>query len=96
MVAFEQITPLGDLTIRWTGPDEGEITIVDEFEGTPVAETPAAESDDSAARVGADGLSSVDDAQSLDVGRDGVSGSPKSLNDDVSDDENDQQGSVDE
>ena len=38
MVAFEQITPLGDLTIRWTGPDEGEITIVDEFEGTPVAE----------------------------------------------------------
>jgi len=96
MVAFEQITPLGDLTIRWTGPDEGEITIVDEFEGTPVAETAAAESDDSAARVGADGLSSVDDAQPLDVGRDGVSGSPKSLNDDVSDDENDQQGSVDE
>jgi segregation and condensation protein A len=38
MVAFEQITPLGDLTIRWTGPDEGEITIVDEFEGTPVAD----------------------------------------------------------
>lgn len=38
MVAFEQITPLGDLTIRWTGPDEGEIVIVDEFEGTPVAD----------------------------------------------------------
>jgi len=38
MVACEQITPLGDLTIRWTGPDEGEITIVDEFEGTPVAD----------------------------------------------------------
>ena len=48
MVAFEQITPLGDLTIRWTGPDEGEITIVDEFEGTPVAE--ASEPDESALR----------------------------------------------
>jgi segregation and condensation protein A len=49
MVAFEQITPLGDLTIRWTGPDEGDIEIVDEFEGTPVSEdSPArAESDES-------------------------------------------------
>jgi segregation and condensation protein A len=46
MVAFEQITPLGDLTIRWTGPDEGEITVVDEFEGTTVAEPSA--SDESA------------------------------------------------
>jgi len=41
MVAFEQITPLGDLTIRWTGPDEGEITVIDEFEGTAIVETPA-------------------------------------------------------
>ena len=43
MVAFEQITPLGDLTIRWTGPDEGEITGIDEFEGTAILESPAAE-----------------------------------------------------
>ena len=32
MVAFEQITPLGDLTIRWTGSDEGDVVVVDEFD----------------------------------------------------------------
>lgn len=32
MVAFEQITPLGDLTIRWTGADEGEVEVTDEFD----------------------------------------------------------------
>jgi segregation and condensation protein A len=31
-VAFEQITPLGDLTVRWTGTDEGEISVADEFD----------------------------------------------------------------
>lgn len=32
VVAFEQITPLGDLTIRWTGTDEGSLAITDEFD----------------------------------------------------------------
>jgi segregation and condensation protein A len=32
VVAFEQITPLGDLTIRWTGTDEGEVEVTDEFD----------------------------------------------------------------
>ena len=32
VVAFEQITPLGDLTIRWTGTDETEIVVTDEFD----------------------------------------------------------------
>ncbi|MBU6243594.1 MAG: segregation/condensation protein A [Actinomycetales bacterium] len=32
MVAFEQITPLGDLTIRWTGTDEGEVEVTGEFD----------------------------------------------------------------
>ena len=31
-VAFEQITPLGDLTIRWTGNDTDEIRVTDEFD----------------------------------------------------------------
>ncbi|WP_229660546.1 segregation and condensation protein A [Marmoricola endophyticus] len=34
VVSFDQLTPLGELTIRWTGTDEGEIEITDEFEGT--------------------------------------------------------------
>ena len=32
VVAFEQITPLGDLTIRWTGADDVEIDVTDEFD----------------------------------------------------------------
>ena len=31
-VAFEQITPLGDLSVRWTGDGEGAIDIHDEFD----------------------------------------------------------------
>jgi segregation and condensation protein A len=31
-VAFEQVTPLGELTIRWTGTDEGEIEVEDEYD----------------------------------------------------------------
>jgi segregation and condensation protein A len=32
VVAFEQLTPLGDLTIRWTGPDDGDVQVTDEFD----------------------------------------------------------------
>ena len=32
VVVFEQITPLGDLTIRWTGTDEGDVEVTDEFD----------------------------------------------------------------
>ena len=31
-VTFDQVTPLGELTIRWTGTDEGEIEVGDEFD----------------------------------------------------------------
>jgi len=36
-VAFEQLTPLGELTIRWTGTSEGELDISDEFDVTASA-----------------------------------------------------------
>jgi segregation and condensation protein A len=32
-VAFDQVTPLGELTVRWTGSDDGEVEITDEFDG---------------------------------------------------------------
>lgn len=32
VIAFEQLTPLGDLTIRWTGAQDGEVQITDEFD----------------------------------------------------------------
>ncbi|MGW1345210.1 segregation and condensation protein A [Kribbella sp. NPDC002412] len=31
-VSFDQVTPLGELTIRWTGSDEGDIDVSDEFD----------------------------------------------------------------
>ncbi|WP_344234451.1 segregation and condensation protein A [Kribbella hippodromi] len=31
-VTFDQVTPLGELTIRWTGTDEGAIAVSDEFD----------------------------------------------------------------
>ncbi len=36
VVGFDQITPLGELTIRWTGDETTEVEINDEFD---VAET---------------------------------------------------------
>lgn len=36
-VSFDQVTPLGELTVRWTGADdvEAEDLVTDEFEGAP-------------------------------------------------------------
>ena len=42
-VGFDQVTPLGELTIRWTGSDEGEVSVDDEFDGAPVPEEPVAD-----------------------------------------------------
>nr|WP_218855618.1 segregation/condensation protein A [Nocardioides daedukensis] len=47
-VGFDQVTPLGELTVRWTGDEQGDIEIQDEFDGTPpesgpVDSAPAAE-----------------------------------------------------
>ncbi len=35
VVAFDQVTPLGELTVRWTGAGDGDIDIHDEFDGSP-------------------------------------------------------------
>ncbi len=39
-VSFDQVTPLGELTIRWTGGDDGDIDITDEFDGTAPDSSP--------------------------------------------------------
>jgi segregation and condensation protein A len=36
VVAFDQVSPLGELTIRWTGGEDDEVEITDEFDGTPL------------------------------------------------------------
>jgi segregation and condensation protein A len=41
-VSFEQVTALGELSVRWTGTDDASIDDIDEFEGVPASEsTPA-------------------------------------------------------
>ena len=42
-VAFDQVTPLGELTVRWTGDEQTDVEelIRDEFEGQPPAEEQA-------------------------------------------------------
>jgi segregation and condensation protein A len=46
-VAFDQVTPLGELTIRWTGADDGDIAVEDEFDGAAEAcDLPAPEEGD--------------------------------------------------
>ncbi|WP_081682921.1 ScpA family protein [Marmoricola sp. URHB0036] len=42
VVSFDQMTPLGELSIRWTGTEDAEIEINDEFDGAP-PEEPAEE-----------------------------------------------------
>jgi segregation and condensation protein A len=34
-VGFDQVTPMGELSVRWTGADDAEIEITDEFDGAP-------------------------------------------------------------
>ena len=40
MVSFDQMTPMGELSIRWTGSDDTEIEINDEFDGAPPEAAP--------------------------------------------------------
>lgn len=36
VLAFDQMTPLGELTVRWTGGEDQDVEINDEFDGTPL------------------------------------------------------------
>lgn len=39
-VTVDQARPLGELTVRWTGADEGEVAVVDDYDG-PASDTGA-------------------------------------------------------
>ena len=45
VIAFEQMSPLGELTVRWTGTEDDEVEISDEFDGAP-PEVPTHEEED--------------------------------------------------
>ena len=38
VVSFDQVTPLGELSVRWSGSAEDEVEILDEFDGAPTPE----------------------------------------------------------
>lgn len=46
VVAFDQVTPLGELTIRWTGSEDGEIEVGAEFDEGDEGTAPVAEGED--------------------------------------------------
>jgi segregation and condensation protein A len=52
-VGFEQMTPMGELSIRWTGAEDGEIEITDEFDGEDDEPLPDQTTDDTVAEEGA-------------------------------------------
>jgi segregation and condensation protein A len=62
-VSFDQVSPLGELTVRWTGDEQtaAEQLIHDEFEGQPPAEGAPDSAPDSRADSGADENGERDD-----------------------------------
>jgi segregation and condensation protein A len=53
-VSFEQVTPLGELTIRWTGSDDGDVVVSDEFDAEDDADPGRAPGSDPGPAPGAD------------------------------------------
>jgi segregation and condensation protein A len=60
-VAFDQVTPLGELTVRWTGTEEGEVVIEDEFDGDPEEPAPDEPGDDPGDQPGDDAAQDQED-----------------------------------
>ena len=65
-VTFDQMTPLGELTIRWTGSDEGEIDVSDEFDELPDPDADANDLDTSDLDAPGSGEDAVDADGSVD------------------------------
>jgi segregation and condensation protein A len=61
VVTFDQATPLGDLHLRWTGTDDGDIDVGEEFDEPPVA------TDDDADEKRRPELAAVPDDKEADV-----------------------------
>jgi segregation and condensation protein A len=71
-VSFDQMSPLGELTVRWTGAEEGEVEITDEFDGTtPDPDEPVAVGDEADAEesgMPADDALADEDRQQIEAG----------------------------
>ncbi|TMQ95348.1 segregation/condensation protein A [Actinomadura soli] len=49
-VAFEQDEPLGELRVAWTGADEGDVEVGDDYEGAPQPDESAPQPDEGASQ----------------------------------------------
>lgn len=58
-VSFEQLAPLGDLTIRWTGPDDGDVDVRDEYDD----HDETSRVDEDAPAISDDGEATMEDEQ---------------------------------
>ena len=52
VVGFEQLTPLGELHIRWTGTEDGEVVVDDEFDEAPAIPAQAGPAEHDASEEG--------------------------------------------
>ncbi len=70
-VSFDQVTPLGELSVRWTGADQGEIDVEDEYEpdatdGPEVTDGPDDDPDAGSPTMDPDGWEGSHDDHALD------------------------------
>ena len=73
-VSFDQVTPLGELSIRWTGSDDGEIEVADEYDEAaepnrgPDPENPTDLADSAELADSADSGETVDPGETVHLG----------------------------
>ncbi|MGW4641215.1 segregation and condensation protein A [Sphaerisporangium sp. NPDC004334] len=61
-VSFEQIEPLGDLHVTWTGADDGDVAVVDDYDEGPAGDRDRQDGDDADGRPHPEGRESEDAA----------------------------------
>ncbi|MET8159479.1 segregation/condensation protein A [Sphaerisporangium sp. NPDC005289] len=61
-VSFEQIEPLGDLHVTWTGADDGDVAVVDDYDEGPAGDRDRQDGDDAGGRPHPEGRESEDAA----------------------------------
>ena len=65
-VSFDQVTPLGELSIRWTGSDDGEIEVADEYDEAAESDTGEPPTGDDASPTRSSWLNTADSGETVD------------------------------
>ncbi len=71
-VAFDQAAPLGELTVRWTGSDQGDVDVEDEFDDFVQISDDVVQVSDDVVQVSDDVVVASGDTTAIDLtGQDG-------------------------